>query len=61
MMILSPYIVRVLVLNNRKLKKRVAKTSWYDDEMVSSKVSWRSKLPREWSGDKPDQVKIHGM
>ena len=48
-------------LFNRKLKKLVAKTMWYDDVMEKNSPSWRSTLPKEWLGDKPVQVKVHGL
>ena len=46
---------------NRKLKKIVAKATWYESEISDKKLSWRRCLPAEWVGDKPDQVKVHDM
>ena len=48
-------------LFNRKLKKLVAKTTWYDDVIEKNSPSWRSTLPKKWLGDKPVQVKVHGL
>ena len=46
---------------NRKLRKILAKTSWYEGDQLKPLSRWRSKLPGEWIGDKPRQVKVRGM
>ena len=41
----------------RKLRKFLALTTWYSDDLKKKK-SWRSDLPPEWRGSKPIQKKV---
>ena len=46
---------------NRKLKKILAKTSWFEDSQLNKKLNWRKSLPSGWGGGKPDQYKVPEM
>ena len=46
---------------NRKLRKLLAKTGWYDDNELNKKTNWRVNLPNNWAGEKPSQFKLKGM
>ena len=48
-------------LCNRRLRKKLAKTYWYDDNLLDKKTSWRISLPQNWAGDRPAQFKVPGM
>ena len=45
----------------RKLKKKLAKSSWFENSVVDSKVNCRRALPNERSGKKPSQLKVPSM
>ena len=55
------YSERGVDVVNRKLKKIVAKTSWYEGTNFTKKINWRRWLPAEWVEDKPDQFRLPGM
>ena len=48
-------------LYDRKLKKMLARSSWYDDLQIIKKLNWRPNLPANWKGDKPMQYRVNGM
>ena len=48
-------------VRRRKLRKMLAKSSWFDDSELNSKINWRQALPQGWSGKKPVQFKVPAM
>ena len=44
----------------RKLKKYLAKSSWYNPETKAG-PNWRTMLPQKWKGSKPLQNRLPGM
>ena len=46
--------------HERKLSKFLALTNWYSNSELKPTKNWRSELPPEWKGSKPDQIKVPG-
>ena len=44
----------------RKLDKFEAKSGWYQNG-DKAKSNWWARLPKEWRGSKPVQIKVPGM
>ena len=54
-------VLKFIDLCNRRLRKILAKTCWYDDHLLDKKTSWRISLPQNWARDRPAQFKVPGM
>ena len=48
-------------LFNRKLHKLLARTGWYEENVIVKKTNWRRTIPKGWSGCKPSQFPVPGM
>ena len=46
---------------DRKLKKNVAKNSWFEYSPLNKKLEWRQAVPRGLIGARADRVKLPGM